>query len=125
MENTEQKKAAKPQSKRSNSSTLRVSNETRKKVFSELQKANKKTFGRKIKADHLIALAITRITAQDITELQEKSLSNQDRMEQAYREFVSKHGQISRDEFIGKLLTQNAANPTSENAAIPQEKMQK
>jgi hypothetical protein len=118
MEQNDQKKAAKPSAKKNNSSALRVSNDTRKKVLSELAKANKKTFGRRIKADQLIALGLSRLTAQDIVELQEKSLSNQDKMEKAYRDYVSKFGQVSRDEFIGKMMNGEVAKFTSENAAI-------
>jgi len=117
METTEQKKIAKPAAKKSNTAALRVSNETRRKVLSELTKANKKTFGRTIKPDQLIALALSKLTSSDIVELQEKSLSNQDRIEKAYRDYIAKNGAISRDEFLGKMLTGEVTKMVSENAA--------
>ena len=125
METTEQKKVAKPVVKKSNTTALRVSNETRRKVLSELSKANKKTFGRTIKPDQLIALALSKVTQSDIVELQEKSLSNQDRMEKAYREYIAKNGAISRDEFIGKMLTGEVAKSSFENSANSEGKMTK
>jgi hypothetical protein len=36
--------------------------------------------------------------------LQQSTLSNGDRVEMLYREHVKKHGAISKDEFLGRLL---------------------
>lgn len=114
METSEQKKVIKQAPKKPNSTALRVSNETRKKVLTELSKANRKAFGKKIKCDALIARAITKLTAQDILELQEQSLSNEDRFEQRLRDYISKHGQITRDEFLGKVLGGEVAKVSHE-----------
>lgn len=54
--------------------------------------------------DELILLLLGRLTEQDITALQEGSLSNADRLELAHREHVKSHGTISMDAFLGKIL---------------------
>lgn len=125
MEQIDEKKVIKPTVKKSNSTSLRVSIDTKRKVVSELTKANKKAFGRKLKPDQLVALGLSKITPKDIVELQERSLSNEDRAEKAYRDYISKFGQITRDEFTGKMLSGEIAKFTLENATISQEKMSK
>lgn len=90
---------------------LRVKHETRKRIFSELAKANKKDFGRRIKPDDLIAIAIDLIESEHIKKLQEGSLTNSDRLERDYKAYVAKNGAISKDEYLGKLLDGKTANP--------------
>ncbi len=85
--------------------SLRVRKETRKKVLQDLARINKKDFGKHVRSDEYIALAISRITASDIVALQETSLSNADRLARDHREYIAKHGPISRDEYLGKRLS--------------------
>lgn len=119
METSEVKKAAKPATKKSNSSAIRVSVETRKRMLSELAKINKKQFGKRVKLDALLLKLLPKLTAQDVSELQEASLTGRDRMEQSYRAYCTKHGHVTMDEYLSQLLKldsdkiqiQNAANP--------------
>lgn len=104
--NTKQKPAA------GSTAPIRVKRETRKKILLELAKANKKDFGRKLRAEDLIAFALTLIRPEHVAQLQETTLSNADRLEQQYREFVAKHGSISKDAYLGKLL--GSALPSKE-----------
>ena len=83
---------------------LRVKRETRKKILIELSKANKKDFGRNLRAEDLVALAITLIRPEHIAHLQTMTLTNADRLEQQYRTYIAQHGSISKDAFLGKLL---------------------
>ena len=83
---------------------LRVRPETRKKVVQELERINKKEFGRKISLDRLVGLAITLIQPEHVKQLHDEALSNADRLELGYREYAAKHGPLSKDEFLGKLL---------------------
>lgn len=104
MENNvgeKKQKAPKP----SSHAALRVRKETRKRVLSELAKINKKDFGRRIRADEFLTLAISLVTSADIAKLQEGSLSNADRFERDLKAYITKNGPISKDDYLGKRLT--------------------
>jgi hypothetical protein len=124
METSEAKKPAKIGSKKNTTSALRVSHETRKRVMGELAKINKKGHGKRVKVDALIARLIAKVSAQDVTELQEASLSGRDRMEQNYRAYCAKFGSITMDQFLDlisretmpQILKGDAAKSQSENA---------
>lgn len=84
--------------------SLRVRRDTRKRVLAELARANKKDFGRRVRTDELIALAISLITPTHISKLQDASLSNADRLEADFRAYVAKNGPIAKDDYLGKRL---------------------
>ena len=84
--------------------SIRVKQETKKKLLQEIVKCNKKQYGKKIRPDDYLAIAISLITPEHVKELQNASLSNSDRMEIKYREYISQHGHITKDTFIGRLL---------------------
>lgn len=84
---------------------LRVRKETRKRVLADLGRVNKKDYGKKVRADDYLSLAVSLIQPEHIQKLQEGSLSNADRLDRDYREYVSKHGFISKDEYLGKRLS--------------------
>jgi hypothetical protein len=122
MEANTSDKKPKPVSKPSSHAALRVRKETRRKVLAEVAKANRKDFGRKIPIDAFVSLAASLVTPQHIQALQEGSLSNADRFEREYRLYVSKHGAISKDEYLGKRLsgeikTASSDAKTPENTA--------
>ena len=110
METSEAKNVAKLKVKKITSSAIRVAIETRKKLLIELMKINKKQLGKRVKVDALLLKLLPRLTAQDVTELQEASLSGRDRMERSYRAYCTKFGQITMDEYLGILL-KKAAKP--------------
>ena len=83
---------------------VRVRRETKKKILTDLAQLNKKDFGRKLTVDDYVQLAISLIRPELLEQLKEQSLSNRDRMELKYKEYCSKNGKISKDEFIGLLL---------------------
>ena len=85
--------------------SLRVRKETKKKVLAELATLNRKVFGRKITTDEYVALAISLLQATHLDTLKERSLSNKDRLEQKYQEYCSTKGKVTKDEFIGVLLS--------------------
>jgi hypothetical protein len=101
--NETNKNLAKPKVKLRTDS-LRVRKETKKKILGELATLNKKNFGRPITPDDYVALAISLMQSEHLTQLKEASLSNRDRFDQRYREYCSEKGKISKDEFIGILL---------------------
>lgn len=119
MEN--QEKDSKPKAK-PEVSAIRIDLCTQKLISSLLAKANRKSYGRKVKAGQLVQLALQKLTDADIKLLQEKSLSNADRMEMKFREYSKRNSGATREEFFGFLLQANAANPNSENAAFSEGK---
>ena len=89
----------------SGTETIRVKKETKKKIQLLLLTVNKKDFGRKIKPDDLLAIAISLISQEHISKLQESSFSNKDRLEMQFKAFQSTNRKVSKDEFIGLLLS--------------------
>ena len=119
----ENQNAQKPVKKAATVSSLRVKPETRKRFLSELAKVNKKSYGRKVRADQLLSLLLTLVRPEHIQQLQQGSLSNADRLEMRYREHVKKFGPVSKDEFLGLLLTEKSSKSERENAAVPEGKI--
>ncbi|MBS1983574.1 MAG: hypothetical protein JST16_05320 [Bdellovibrionales bacterium] len=105
METPVQAKQSKAPSRPSPYCTVRVKKETRKRILSELAKANKKDFGRRVHADEILSVALTLLTPDHIKKLQEESLSAMDRLERDYRTHVAKHGPMSKDVYLGKRLS--------------------
>lgn len=120
MEPTEVKKVT--HLKKPSASSLRVKPETRKRLFGELAKVNKKNYGRKVRPDQLLNLLLSLLKPEHIQLLQSESLSNADRLEMRYKEHTKKFGPVSKDEFLGLLLTTESSNSNSENAAVSEEK---
>lgn len=100
METSEAKKITKSNAKKSQTSAIRVSVETRKRLLAELVKINKKSHGKRVKMDALLVKLVGKISAQDVSELQESSLSGRDRLEQSYRAYCTKFGTITMDQFL-------------------------
>jgi hypothetical protein len=84
---------------------VRVRRETKKKILTDLAILNKKDFGRKITVDDYVQLAIALVRPEQLERLKEQSLSNRDRMELKYKEYCTAHGKVSKDEYIGILLS--------------------
>ena len=104
METKQESKTSKTRKQKISTVAVRVKRETKRRLQTEMAKINKKTFGRSVHLDALILLLLGRLTEQDIITLQEQSLSNADRLERQYREHVRKHGNISKDTFVGIVL---------------------
>ncbi len=105
MENTmTSKKEQKQNTKKNNISAIRVSKATGKLAQQVSDKANDKPFGKRVKLDRIVAKALSKLTQDDIKELQENSLSNQDRFDREYAAYCSEHGKVSKDEYLGLRL---------------------
>ena len=85
--------------------SLRVKRETKKKIQTEVAVINRKDFGRLVTPDEYVALAITLIKPEHLEQLKERSLSNKDRLEKRYHDYCAANGKVSKDEFIGVLLS--------------------
>ncbi|MGE4234144.1 MAG: hypothetical protein AB7F43_12520 [Bacteriovoracia bacterium] len=88
----------------SNRALLAVKKDTKRRVLQELAKINKKNFGKRVHTDELISMALGLIQPEHVIRLQEESLSNADRLEQEYQRFAKDHEDMTKDEFLGKLL---------------------
>jgi hypothetical protein len=113
MEETVIEKTAKASKKPSGYSVLHVRKETRRRVLAELAKVNKKEFGYRVRPDQYLALALSKMGADDIKQLQEESLTNADRLARDYREYVASHGMMSKDEYLGRRLRGELATSSS------------
>jgi hypothetical protein len=116
METTTNQKSAKTKPANVSTVALRVKRETKRRIQTELAKVNKKAFGRKVRVDALVSRALNLLTDADIKTLQEASLSNSDRLEQKYREYLKTNSGVSKDEFLGQMLTGKITISMTENA---------
>lgn len=87
-----------------NTTPIRIKKQTHRALRSILKKANNKASGRNVKADDVITTAISLLTDEHIKDLQEATLTNADKMDRRYKDYCSKNGFISKDQFLGKLL---------------------
>ena len=94
----------KPIKKLSRNTSLRIPQDTQKKITLLLNKVNKKDFGRKLKSYELIDVALDLLNDHHLKNLQQKSLSNSDVLEMRFKEYIKKNGKISKDKFLGILL---------------------
>jgi hypothetical protein len=104
MEQSTKTKGTKTKPQNSPTVGLRLRRETKKRIQMELAKINKKDFGKKVRCDELIGAVLALLTERHIKDLQDGSLTNADRLEQKYREYVRKHGPMTKDSFLGTLL---------------------
>lgn len=119
METNSQEKKAKVV-KASSHGAIRVRKETRKRILADIGKVNKKDYGKKVRVDEYVTLALSLVRPEHIQALQEGSLSNADRLTRDYKTYTAKHGPMSKDEYLGKRLTGEIAaspdvSPDSEN----------
>lgn len=70
-----------------------------------LDEANKKSFGRKIKAYEILSLGISLIRPEHIKMLQEQSLTNEDRQELLRQKYIKLNGPISKRDYVGFTMT--------------------
>ena len=82
----------------------KIDSESARLLASLKDKANKKPFGRKVRETEILALALRRVTPEDLKELQQASFSEHDRLKIAHDEYQKKHGKLTLDQFVGKLL---------------------
>lgn len=121
MDTNQAEKKTKPIAKATNSyATLRVKKDTRKRVVTDLRKVNDKEFGRKLRVDEYISFALNLVTDAHRRELQNSSLSHQDRLLQEHKAYVAKNGMISKDEYLGKRLSGEIGAPHSPQNEVPQ-----
>ena len=98
-------------------SPVRLSFATKKQLDVLLEKANKKSFGKKVKPTDLIELALTLVDDQHLESLKQSSLSNLDRLEMLYDQFSKENPGVTKDEIIGQLLSGELTKTTQKKRA--------
>lgn len=84
--------------------TIRIGQITFEKLSSVISKANLEEGSKRIKSDAVLDLAIGLLNDSHIVQLRERSLSNADRLDRAYRDYVVAKGAISKDAFLGLMM---------------------
>lgn len=103
----------KPRSKADTKSvTFRIEGSVKEKLMGLVRKANENRVGKKrIRALTVIEYALDLVTEEHIAELRNQVLTNSERLEVMHRGYKYSHGEISFDEFVGKLVSGQLANP--------------
>lgn len=83
---------------------IRLQPATIAKLQKLLAAVNKKDFGKRVRPDAVIDLALSFVGASEIERLQQSSMSNADRFEAAYLSYAAKDKAITKDAFMGMLL---------------------
>jgi hypothetical protein len=89
------------------SAPIRVKQRTKAKLEQLLKQTNKDRVGRRIKADDLIWCGLALINDAHIAEIRDNSLSNKDRMELLFQQFLQSRRGATREDFLGELLKGN------------------
>ena len=111
----------KKQIKKTNTTPIRVFKATAKTLKSMIQKLNKKSLGRKVRVDDLILKSLSLLEDKHLEEIRDATLSNTDKLEISYQEYCKTHGQISKDEYLGRLLSdQKSAIEGTANETHPE-----
>lgn len=93
-----------PKQQKSKPILKKIDAATAKSLSTIRERVNKKSFGRKIKEREILALAVRQISDSHIKEMQESTLTQQDRLHLAHEEYVKANGRITLDDFIGRLM---------------------
>lgn len=88
----------------SNSVPIRISKLAARKLRSLVTKCNKKSYGRKVKADDVICQALDLLQDYNLEAIKQSTYSSQDQIEIEYKKFCQQHGSLSKDEFLKMLL---------------------
>lgn len=82
----------------------KVDPDTARTIQQIKDRANKKPYGRKVKDSDVLGLAVSLLTPEHIPKLQALTYTERDQLRMSHDEYQKKHGKISLDQFIGKLI---------------------
>ena len=88
-----------------NTIPIRISKLTARHLRSIVTKCNKKSHGRKVKADDVIQKSLVLIEDSHLDEIQKSTYSSQDHLEIEFKKYCQTNGQITKDQFLAILLT--------------------
>lgn len=84
---------------------IRLTKTTAAKLKKVLNHINKKDYGNSVRIDTLVNYLITKMPKDIVQELQENSLSEEDKFLRDYKKYCSESGKVTREEFF-KLVRQ-------------------
>ncbi len=84
---------------------IRLTKSTAAKLKKVLTQVNKKDYGTSVKIDTFINYLVTKMPKNTIQDLQEDSLSEEDKFLRDYKQYCSKVSKVTREEFY-KLVRQ-------------------
>jgi hypothetical protein len=85
--------------------SVRVKQATRDRILEAVDRLNQKELGRKVTPDDVVSLAVTLLKSEHFEEIQDTTLSHFDRLARNHQTYVKEHGEISKDEYLGKILS--------------------
>lgn len=83
----------------------KLSLESSKLLTALRDRANKKSFGRKVKESEILDVAIKLVTSEHLKELQDATYSAQDRLKMRHEDYQRTNGKISFDAYIAKWMS--------------------
>lgn len=89
----------------SNTIPIRISKSTARLLKSVLTTCNRKSYGKRAKADAIIFKALSLLDPTHIEEIQKSTYTSEDHLEIEYKKYCSEHGQISKSEFLKMILS--------------------
>lgn len=89
---------------------IRIAPETKNMLDQILSEANNKELGSKVKPENVFTLALSLVKKEQIEALKSASLTNADKLELRYREHVKVHGPMTKDDFLGRVLSGDLGN---------------
>ena len=90
--------------KKDTTTTIRISEKTKRRIDVLVKKINTKSYGKHVKPDAIIMLAITNFSDDDIKKIQSTTISGKDRFEDLFRVHSCRKRGINRDEFLDQIL---------------------
>ena len=101
---TKEERSSPPSKPTLNTLPIRMKKTTAKTLRTIVKRLNRKSIGRKVVADDVIAKALSLIESKHLEEIKTSTYSSTDQLELQYRNYCQKHEMISKDDFLKKLL---------------------
>ncbi len=102
----------------SNTVPIRIHKSTARILRSIVTKLNRKAHGKKVRPDQVISKALTLLTEVHLAEIEKASYDSKDQFEIEFKKYCQKNGNISKDEFLKRLMA--AALPQIETPSSAQ-----
>ncbi len=102
----------------SNTVPIRIHKSTARILRSIVTKLNRKSHGKKVRPDQVISKALSLLTDVHLAEIEKASYDSKDQFEIEFKKYCQKNGNISKDEFLKRLMA--AALPQIETPSSAQ-----
>jgi hypothetical protein len=96
---------------------IRIHKTTAKQLHNITSKCNKKSYGRKVKANDIILAALDLLTDEHLEKIRQSTYSSSDQLEIEFKNYCKNHGPVTKDEFLRLLLSRSALQIPKELSA--------